>query len=118
MVNFLLRDRSINLGTLREFEAAGEIDKLQYWESPKMKAQYENRWHAHSVVVSSAYQIQGIGRRLMDEVLQPQDEGVAVGLEASGDGEKFYRSLGFELRGQFSIIIGPVLSGIMMWTPK
>lgn len=119
IVNFFWPDRSIDLDALRRFDKAAEHDDQQYWNSPDMKARYGSRWHAQSVVVSSPYQRKGIGWMLMGEVLQrAQDEGVVVGLEASGDGEKLYRQLGFRMRGPFSLIIGPPVGGIMMWTPK
>ena len=119
IVNFFWPDRSINPDAMRRFDKAAEHDAQQYWDSANMKARYGNRWHVQSVVVSSPYQRQGIGRILMGEVLQKaQDEGVVVGLEASGDGEKLYRQLGFGMRGPFSLIIGQPVGGIMMWKPK
>lgn len=118
-VNFFWPDRSIDPDAMRRFGEGADHDDQQYWDSFDMKARYGNRWHVQSVVVSSPYQRQGIGRMLMGKVLQrAQDEGVVVGLEASGDGEKLYRKLGFEMRGPFSLIIGPPVGGIMMWTPR
>lgn len=119
VVDFLWPDRSVDHKAMRQFMRSVERDGFEYWDSPKMKLQYESRWHTQSVVVSSAYQRRGIGRMLMAEVMRrAQDEEVVVGLEASGDGEKLYRSLGFELRGPFSMIVGPPVGGIMMWTPN
>ncbi|KAF5861584.1 hypothetical protein ETB97_012834, partial [Aspergillus alliaceus] len=47
------------------------------------------------------------------------EEGVVVGLEASEDGERLYRSLGFELRGRFSMLVADIEEGgVMMWRPK
>ncbi|KAJ5166002.1 hypothetical protein N7492_006298 [Penicillium capsulatum] len=118
VTNFIWPDRAVDRNAKREFLQSTELDMERYWMSPAMKAKYENRWHAQSVVVSSAYQRRGIGRLLMAEVLhRAQDEGVVVGLEASTEGEKLYRNLGFELRGPFSMIIGLSAGGIMMWTP-
>lgn len=117
-VNFFWPDRAVDLKAMSAFMASATHDAQQYWDSPEMKAKYENRWHAQSVVVSSAYQRRGIGRRLMEEVLQrAQSEQVVVGLEASIDGEKLYRRMGFELRGPFSMTLGLSGGGIMMWTP-
>ncbi|KAJ6096735.1 hypothetical protein N7486_007481 [Penicillium sp. IBT 16267x] len=119
LVNLFWPDRSVNPDAMKTFMKSVEHDEQYYWESPEMKIKYLNRWHAQSVVVSSSYQRQGIGRRLMEEVLQrAQNEGVVVGLEASEDGEKLYQKLGFELRGPFSMNIGLPAGGIMMWTPK
>ncbi|KAJ5645492.1 hypothetical protein N7507_011503 [Penicillium longicatenatum] len=119
IVNLLWPDRSVNRDALNEYFESCKHDEQCYWESPEMKIKYLNRWHAQSVVVSSSCQRQGIGRRLMEEVLQrAQNEGVIVGLEASPDGEKLYQKLGFELRGPFSMNIGLPAGGIMMWKPK
>ncbi|KAB8069531.1 acyl-CoA N-acyltransferase [Aspergillus leporis] len=112
-------DRSTDNEALRKFMAMAEIDDQRFWESPEMREKYGNRWHAQSVVVSEAFERRGIGRRLMGEVLQrAQREGVVVGLEASEDGEKLYRALGFELRGRFNMTLGSGGGGIMMWTPE
>lgn len=119
VVNLFSPDHSINHDALDAFMKSAKHDEQLYWESPEMKIKYSNRWHAQSVVVSPSYHRQGIGRRLMQEVLRrAQDEGVVVGLEASEDGEKLYQKMGFELRGLFSMNIGLPAGGIMMWTPK
>ncbi|KAJ5092704.1 hypothetical protein N7456_008565 [Penicillium angulare] len=120
MVNFLWPDRSVDPATMSTFMKSVHHDTRLYWGSPEMENM--NRWHTQSLVVSSSYQRLGIGRRLMDEVLRrAQDEGVIVDLEASEDGEKLYRSLGFQMRGPFSMVlprVGLMLGGFMMWTPK
>ncbi|KAJ5937167.1 hypothetical protein N7454_004822 [Penicillium verhagenii] len=117
--NLFWPDRSIDPDAMRTLKKAADADKELYWDSPEMKIKYGNRWHAQGVVVSSSHRRQGIGRRLMEEVLRrAQDEGVVVGLEASKDGERLYRTLGFELRGPFSMVIGLPVGGIMMWSPK
>lgn len=119
IVSLLSPDRSVDHDAWDAFMKSAKHDEQLYWESPEMKIKYLSRWHAQSVVVSSSYHRQGIGRRLMEEVLRrAQDEGVVVGLEASEDGEKLYQKLGFELRGPFSMNIGLPTGGIMMWTPK
>lgn len=119
VVNFLWPSRSLDSEALRKFLASAEHDKWTYWDAPELKERYQNRWQALSVVVSSDYQRRGIGKRLMCEILgRAEEEGVVVGLEASEDGEKLYRSLGFELRGHFSMVIGRPVGGIMMWTPR
>ncbi|KAE8313386.1 acyl-CoA N-acyltransferase [Aspergillus transmontanensis] len=118
--NLLWPDRSGDADAVRRFEKSAEVDGLRFWESEEMKRLYGERWHAQSVVVSGDWRRRGIGRRLMGEVLRrAQEDGVVVGLEASEDGEKLYRSLGFELRGRFSLLLGGQDGGgIMMWRPK
>lgn len=117
--NLVWPDRSVDREAMQVFEASAEVDDQKFWESDEMKARYQDRWHVQSLVVSSQYQRRGLGRILMNEVLRrAQDDGVVVGLEASEDGEKLYRSLGFELRGRFSMILGEEVGGIMMWSPK
>ena len=117
--NFIWPDPSVDHDAVRRFNESEERDRYKYWMAPEMKAKYGNRWHAQSVVVSPSYQRRGIGRLLMNEILQrAQDEGVVVGLEASVAGEGLYRKLGFELRGPFSMTIGLSGGGIMMWTPS
>lgn len=117
--NYLWPDRSVDHDAMRRFMQSTEHDAEKYWMSRPMKEKYGNRWHAQSVVVSSSYQRRGVGRLLMGEVLQrARDEGVVVGLEASAEGEKLYRNLGFELRGPFSMILGLSAGGVMMWTPN
>jgi ribosomal protein S18 acetylase RimI-like enzyme len=119
IVNYLWPDRSTDHDAARQFDESAKRDSEKYWGSDEMRAKYGNRWHVRGLVVSSSHQRRGVGQALMAEVLQrAQQEGVVVGLEASGDGEKLYRLLGFEMRGPFSMIIGPPVGGFMMWTPK
>ncbi|KAE8372130.1 acyl-CoA N-acyltransferase [Aspergillus bertholletiae] len=117
--NLLWPDRSMDRAACRTFENATEADSMRFWDSEDMKKLYGERWHAQSVVVSGDFRRRGIGKKLMGEVLQrAQAEGVVVGLEASEDGGKLYRSLGFELRGQFSLVLEEYgASGVMMWRP-
>ncbi|KAJ5454593.1 uncharacterized protein N7458_005549 [Penicillium daleae] len=119
IVNYLWPDRSTDHDAARQFDESAKRDSEKYWGSDEMRAKYGNRWHVRGLVVSSSHQRRGVGQALMAEVLQrAQQEGVVVGLEASGDGEKLYRLLGFEMRGPFSMIVGPPVGGFMMWTPK
>lgn len=119
IVNLVWPDRSVDRDAMRAFDASAEVDNRKFWESDEMKAKYQERWHVQSLVVSSQYQRRGLGRMLMNEVLRrAQDDGVVVGLEASGDGEKLYRSLGFGLRRRFSMNFGEEVGGIMMWSPR
>ncbi|KAJ5246577.1 hypothetical protein N7468_001560 [Penicillium chermesinum] len=118
IANDLWPDRSIDSEALDRYTKSNEKDNYKYWESPEMKKKYENRWIAQSVAVASAYQRKGIGRKLMAEVLiRAQEEQVVVGLDANEEGEKLFQSLGFVLRGRFSMKIGPRAGGIMKWTP-
>ncbi|KAE8139073.1 acyl-CoA N-acyltransferase [Aspergillus pseudotamarii] len=118
--NILRPDRSVDSDAVGRLEKSAEADDLRFWGSDEMKRLYGERWHAQSVVVSADWRRRGIGRRLMGEALRrAQEDGVVVGLEASEDGEKLYRSLGFELRGRFSLLLGgEAEGGIMMWRPK
>lgn len=117
--NLIWPDRSVDRNAMRAFGASAEVDDRKFWQSDEMKARYQDRWHVQSLVVSSQYQRRGLGRMLMNEVLtRAQADGVVVGLEASEDGEKLYRSLGFELRGRFSMNLGTEVGGVMMWSPK
>ncbi|KAJ5738201.1 acyl-CoA N-acyltransferase [Penicillium malachiteum] len=119
VLNLISPDRSLDHGAMSTFLASAKKCEEIYWENPEMKSKYGNRWHAQSVVVSSSHQRKGIGRRLMQEVLsRARSEGVPVGLEASVDGEQLYRSLGFVLRGSFSMTLGLSGGGIMMWVPE
>lgn len=119
IINFISPDRSADPSACAQFYKSTDEDDAKYWDSPEMKLKYENRWYAQSVVVSSSFHRKGIGRALMEQVLQrAQEENVVVSLEASEDGEKLYRALGFELRGRFSMNFGVPVGGIMMWTPK
>lgn len=118
VVNFFWPDKSVDRDALRRFMESVQRDEFLHWGSPGLKARYGNRWHVQSVVVSSGWQRRGVGGLLMEEVLtRARGEGVVVGLEASGDGERLYRKLGFELRGRFDMVVGPDVGGIMMWTP-
>lgn len=118
IVNFFWPDKSVDPDAMRRFLESVRRDEFLYWGSPGMAARYGNRWHAGSVVVSSGWQRRGVGGSLMGEVLRrARCEGVVVGLEASGDGERLYQKLGFELRGRFDMMVGPEEGGIMMWTP-
>lgn len=119
IVNYFWPDRSTNHDAARQFGESIKCDSEKYWDSDEMRAKYGNRWHVRGLVVSSSHQRRGIGQALMAEALQrAQREDVVVGLEASEDGEKLYRSLGFEMRGPFSMIIGSPVGGCMMWTPQ
>ncbi|KAJ5379995.1 uncharacterized protein N7496_002423 [Penicillium cataractarum] len=119
IVNYLWPDRSTDHDAARQFDESAQRDSEKYWESDEMKAKYGNRWHVKGLVVSSSHQRRGIGQTLMAEAMQrAQQEDVVVGLEASADGEKLYRSLGFEMRGPYSMVVGPPRGGLMMWTPQ
>jgi len=78
----------------------GEInsDVATYWPEEK----FENRYHAQSVAISARHPQKEVGRKLMEVVLErARDEGVAIGLEASPEGERLYTALGFKLKEKF-----------------
>lgn len=119
IVNYLWPDRSSDHDAVRRFDESAKHDSEKYWESEEMRAKYGNRWHVRGLVVSSSHQRRGIGRALMAEVLsRAHQDNVVVGLEASGDGEKLYRSLGFTMLGPFSMVIGSRVGGFMKWAPE
>lgn len=104
---------------MRAFDASAKADERRFWGSEEMRSRYGERWHVQGLVVSSGFQRRGLGRMLMEEVLRrAREEGVVVGLEASADGEKLYRRLGFELRGRFEMEVGEGGGGVMMWEPE
>lgn len=110
------RDRSADPERIRKFEEYDKEHRAQYWEVEARK----ERWHALSVVVSSPFQGKGIGKRLMAEVIaRAEEEGVFVGLEASGPGEQLYYKVGFELLGRFRRGFGETeeVGGVMLYTP-
>ncbi|KFY00914.1 hypothetical protein V495_07098 [Pseudogymnoascus sp. VKM F-4514 (FW-929)] len=112
-------DPSQSKEALKEFIKAGVAEDEKHW---KGREDRKNRWYAESVVVSEPWQGRGIGKKLMAWVVaQAQKEGVVIGLEASGQGERLYRSMGFDLLDRFILLIDETeenVGGIMMWSPK
>ncbi len=118
IVNYLWPDRSADRDALRKFDAWGKADNAIHWKPFPVRA---NRWHVQSIVVDKTWQGRGIGKKLMSEVVERAGtEGVVVGLEASAEGERLYRSVGFELLARFTgdPIGGKEEGGVMMWRPE
>jgi ribosomal protein S18 acetylase RimI-like enzyme len=109
------KDRSADPDRVKAFEAShGDVD-TEYWNLPERK----NRWHATSVVVKQEWQGRGIGKMLMAEIVaRAEEEGVVVGLEASGPGEQLYRRVGFELLGRLKDNFAGARGGVMIYTPS
>ena len=114
------KDRSVSSDARKKFEAWVARDRDEIFGSDGRG----NRWHALSVVVKEGWQQRGIGKMLMSEVIaRAEEEGVIVGLESSGPGEKLYRSVGFELLGRFKKEIQSEIGeredagGVMIYTP-
>ncbi|MCJ1350225.1 MAG: hypothetical protein MMC33_000206 [Icmadophila ericetorum] len=111
-----------NLGmdqeTEKTFVKAVVADEKEFWEANE---RYKERWHVQSVVVGVEWQRQGVGKLLMQEVLErAKKEGVCVGVEASKEGEGLYRKCGFGLLGRFELIVPgaePDDGGVMVWEP-
>jgi GNAT superfamily N-acetyltransferase len=104
----------------KRFREWGKVDKEKHWLSHKERA---NRWYVQSCVILEEYQRKGIGKRLIEKVVERAErEGVIIGLEASARGEGLYRKLGFELLGRFCDGKDPLgegdVGGLMMWSPK
>lgn len=103
---------------LRLFAKWGDRDEEKYWTSHEER---RNRWHVQSFVVRREHQGQGIGKRLLAEVIERADkENVVVGLESSTEGEPVYRRVGFELLGRFDQgdFMKDEGGGVMMRSPK
>ncbi|MCJ1302926.1 hypothetical protein MMC08_005731 [Hypocenomyce scalaris] len=115
LVNYFWPDRSADPLALREFYRWRKQDDETYWSTPEQV----NRWHAQSVVVAPEWQRKGVGKLLMSEVLRrARKDGVFVGLEATMEGERLYRSLGFRLLGGFCRAPpGMNGGGVMIWDP-
>jgi GNAT superfamily N-acetyltransferase len=116
---------------MAEFMSWVIFDNAKYWKDPQ-HPEYANRWHVQSIVVRSEWQRKGIGKRLMDEVIERakaenkarsvNKEGqkaaqIFIGLESSPDGEWMYRKLGFRLLGLFCKSPESEGGGVMIWEP-
>ncbi|KAH8819228.1 acyl-CoA N-acyltransferase [Xylogone sp. PMI_703] len=91
-------DRSSDKENLRVFEEWGDKDYKTYFDVDGRRV----RWAAQILTVAPQWQGKGIGRLIMEVVLDlARQENVPVGLFASPDGERLYRKLGFEMIGDF-----------------
>lgn len=96
-------DRITDLQNSRDLGRSSAKDEMKYWDSHPERLV---RWHVQSLVVSPVYQRKGVGRLLMQPVIdRAQRERVPIGLTSSPEGEKLYRKLGFEKLGDFSMRI-------------
>lgn len=115
IADYFWPDRSADPKAVQEFDAWGLQDEIKHWSAPERA----NRWHAQSVVVAPEWQRKGVGKMLMDFILErARDDGMVVGLEASPEGEKLYSALGFQLLGRFNNTPhGVGGGGVMLWEP-
>lgn len=110
-------DRASDTEGWKLFADSNVLDTERYWTS---RPERKNRWHAQSIVVSPEWQRMGVGRMIIMEVRErARVEGVMMGLQASPVGEKLYRSLGFEMLGDYSYrVSGDTGGGTMLWSPE
>jgi GNAT superfamily N-acetyltransferase len=115
--NLVWKDRVTDFGNLKQLDNSIELDGQTYWKSHEER---RDRWHVNSLVIDPAWQGKGIGRLLMDVILQrAQKEGVPIGLSASPHGELLYRKLGFECLGDFHMRVERSQGGgIFIWYPE
>lgn len=115
-------DRSADPAAMTRFGRYGVYQDELYWKNEK-SPERRNRWHAQSIVVAAEYQGQGLGKRMIGEVIKrAEKENVVIGLESSPAGEMMYRSVGFELLGRFEddfeLEDHDGKGGVMLYTPK
>ncbi|PQE08475.1 Acyl- N-acyltransferase protein [Rutstroemia sp. NJR-2017a BBW] len=122
--NKIWKNRAASPENLQVFSNGGKMDDAKYWDGEKFPAR-KNRWHVITVAVHPDYQGRGVGRVLMNDVLErAQRERVPVGLAASPEGEFLYRRLGFGYLGDFSMRVDNVLEGDtpggghFLWLPE
>lgn len=116
-------DRAASARAFEAFEGTSVVQRMQAWGHDNFK----ERWHVRSVVVDPDWQRKGIGKQLMNVVLnQARNDGVCVALESSPEGERLYRQVGFGLRQRFNneFITPEDLrdkhngGGFMVWAPE
>ncbi|TGO63790.1 hypothetical protein BOTNAR_0096g00260 [Botryotinia narcissicola] len=121
LYNYLRPDRSVSKPNRAVFDHSIKMDEERYW-SPEAFPRRQNRWHVYSIVVLPEYQGKGIGRLLMEYILERAGkENVPAGLTASIEGEKLYRKLGFRMLGDFYTRVGRQHAdggGHMIWWPE
>jgi ribosomal protein S18 acetylase RimI-like enzyme len=106
---------------LERFFTFGAEDQKKHFDAEVYPSRQE-RWYVQSCIVSEEWRCMGVGKALLKPALERAErEGLPVALEASADGERLYRSAGFELldRFLFRIIESDAWSGgVMMWKPS
>ncbi|CCD43535.1 hypothetical protein ACHAPC_008052 [Botrytis cinerea] len=119
--NYLRPDRATSKPNNAVFSHSIKMDQERYW-SPGTFPRRQNRWHVNTIVVLPEYQGKGIGRLLMEYILErAKKEEVPSGLTASIEGERLYRNLGFKWLGDFYTRIGREHGdggGHMIWWPE
>ncbi|ESZ94236.1 hypothetical protein SBOR_5370 [Sclerotinia borealis F-4128] len=120
--NFIRPNRAASKSHTAVFEHSITQDRERYWSAASFPRR-RNRWHANAIVVLPEYQGRGLGRLLMEHVLEEAEkEKVPVGLSASPAGERLYRKLGFAWLGDFHTRVGVEDygsgGGHMLWWPK
>ncbi|PQE09984.1 GCN5-related N-acetyltransferase protein [Rutstroemia sp. NJR-2017a BVV2] len=122
--NKIWKNRAASQENMQVFMNGGKMDSSKYWDGEKFPAR-KNRWYVNTLTVHPEYQGRGVGRVLMNDVLErAQRERVPVGLAASPEGEFLYRKLGFEYLGDFSMRVDNVLEGDkpggghFLWLPE
>jgi ribosomal protein S18 acetylase RimI-like enzyme len=109
--NKIWKNRAASPENMQILMNGRKMDDSKFWDGEKFPLR-KNRWHVNSLVVLPEFQGQGVGRLLMNDVLErAQRERVLVGLSASPEGEFLYRKLGFEYLGDFSMRVDNFLEG-------
>jgi GNAT superfamily N-acetyltransferase len=115
------KPRAFDPAAIKQLKEWGKADGAKYWTSHPERT---NKWYVDSLVIHPDYQGKGIGKLLMEIVLQEaQSERALVGLMSSRHGAFLYRKLGFELLGDFGHRPptegpGDKGGGYMLWYPE
>jgi GNAT superfamily N-acetyltransferase len=122
--NKIWKNRAASQENMQVLMKGRKMDDAKFWDGEKFPLR-KNRWHVNTLVVDPEYQGRGVGRVLMNDVLErAQRERVPVGLSASPEGEFLYRKLGFGYLGDFSMRVDNILEGDkpggghFLWLPE
>lgn len=107
-------DKSADPEALQTFLKYGDAEEELHWKQRPI------RWEARSVVVLEEFQGRGIGKMLMQKVIDmAEKERVVIGLHASKHGRYLYESVGFKAIAPFKFTVpGDEGGGVMLYTPK